>query len=114
MHTKVTNKYRAAVEILQQGRDLLVETLADDIVYQGTDLIEGGFLFNEFLEVQGTRLHFLSLLVSQMEQAAESLEERARDPIPSAGPPPVPKRRSKPRPKKLQQKVSSEGNPGDA
>jgi len=98
------NKYRAAIEVLQSGRDVLVEGLANDILDQGEDLIEGGYLFNEFLETQGTRIHFLSLLVSQLEQSAEALEEA------NAPPPPPPKAPAKRRPrakaKKLEQQTA--------
>ena len=69
------NKYRAAIDILQKGRDLLVNALAEEILDQGMDLIEGGYQFNEFLESQGTRLHFLSVLVGQLEQSAEVMDE---------------------------------------
>jgi hypothetical protein len=103
------NKYRAAVEVLQRGRDLLVDTLADDILNQADDLIEGGFLFNEFLETQGTRLHFLSLLLAQLEQSAEATEEtRAAENLP----PPTPKRR-RTRSKKLPQQASKEETADD-
>jgi 3-phosphoglycerate kinase len=103
------NKYRAAVEVLQRGRDLLVEDLADDVLEQADDLIEGGFLFNEFLETQGTRIHFLSLLVAQLEQSAEALEESRAAEIP---PPPAPKKR-RARSKKLPQQASKEGTADD-
>jgi hypothetical protein len=103
------NKYRAAVEILQRGRDLLVEGLADDVLEQADDLIEGGFLFNEFLETQGTRLHFLSLLVAQLEQSAEALEESRAAELP---PPPAPQQR-RTRTKKLPQQASKEGTADD-
>ena len=59
------NKFRAAVEVLQKGRDQIVESIADDVLDQGEDLVlEGGYMFHEFLENQGTRLHFLGLLDS--------------------------------------------------
>jgi 3-phosphoglycerate kinase len=104
------NKYRAAVEILQRGRDLLVESLADDVLDQADDLIEGGFLFNEFLETQGTRIHFLSLLVAQLEQSAEALEESRAAELP---PPPAPPKKRKTRAKKLPQQASKEGTADD-
>ena len=69
------NKYRAAIEVLQKGRDVLVDTMAEEILEHGPELVDGGFQFNEFLESQGTRLHFLSLLVNQLEQSADSLDE---------------------------------------
>jgi hypothetical protein len=106
------NKYRAAIEVLQRGRDVLVEALADEILDQGTDLIEGGYQFNEFLESQGTRLHFLSLLVGQLEQSAEALDESLIAPPPP--PPPKSPARKRSRSKKFQQKVPTEGSPDDA
>src|SRR5262245_23419378 len=74
MSESKSNKYREAIEILLRGREVLVEELADEILAQSDDLIEGGYAFNEFLEGQGTRIHFLGLLVSQLEQAAEALD----------------------------------------
>ena len=111
MSEPIVNKYRSAIEVLQRGRDVLVESLADEIVDQGEDLVEGGFLFNEFLESQGTRLHFLSLLVSQLEQSAEALDEVLTAPPP---PPKMPaKTKKRTRAKKIQQKVASEGSTDD-
>lgn len=71
------NKYRAAMEILLQGRDQLVESLADDVLDQREDLLDGGFQFHEFLECQGARLHFLGLILGHLEQSAEMMEEIA-------------------------------------
>jgi len=103
------NKYRAAIEVLQRGRDVLVEGLAEDILDQGEDLVDGGFLFNEFLETQGTRIHFLSLLIGQLEQSAEAYDEARPAPPP---PPKAPvKRRS--RSKKIQQQTSQEKSADD-
>jgi hypothetical protein len=96
------NKFRAAVDMLQRGRDTLVDGLADEILDQGEDLTEGGYVFNEFLEAQGTRLHFLSLLVSQLEQSADALDESRMPPPP---PPKAPAKR-RPRTKKLEQQAS--------
>lgn len=95
------NKYRVAIEILQRGRDVLVEGLADEILEQGDDLTEGGFLFNEFLETQGKRIHFLTLLVSQLEQSAEALNEMQLQP-----PRPKAPAKRRPRPKKIQEQAS--------
>jgi hypothetical protein len=69
------NKYRAAIEILQRGRDTLVEGLAEDVLEQEEHLLDGGFQFHEFLESQGARLHFLGLIVSHLEQSAELIDE---------------------------------------
>jgi hypothetical protein len=106
------NKYRAAIQILQRGRDVLVEALAEEVLAQADDLLEGGFLFNEFLEAQGTRLHFLSLLVSQLEQSADALEEV----VVVEPPPPVETkapRKRRTRSKKMPQQAT-EGKPDDA
>jgi hypothetical protein len=103
------NKFRAALEVLQNGRDILVDSLADEILDQSYDLMEGSYQFNELLETQGTRLHFLSLLVAQLEQSAEAFDEAHPAP-----PPPTPpaddaaKRRRRPRTKKLPQQASTE------
>src|SRR4051812_50115620 len=95
------NKFRAAMDVLQRGRDRLVESLADEVNDQADDLLDSGYLFHEMLETQGTRLHFLGLLLAQLEQSAEATEEEeaARSAPP---PPPVeasPKRKRKPRAK---------------
>ena len=111
MPTPSRNKYRAAIEVLQRGRDLLVDTLADEVLDQADDLIEGGFAFNEFLETQGTRLHFLSLLVAQLEQSAEAFDEAHPAPPPPSPSPPADdatKRRRRPRTKKLPRQASTE------
>ena len=105
------NKYRAAIQVLQRGRDVLVDSLADDVLSPADDLLEGGFLFNEFLEAQGTRLHFLSLLVSQLEQSADALEEVVVEPPPPVEPKAPRKRRT--RSKKMPQQAT-EGKPDDA
>jgi hypothetical protein len=69
------NKYRAAIEILQRGRDMLVEGLADDVLEQEEALLDGGFQLHEFLESQGARLHFLGLIVGHLEHSAELSDE---------------------------------------
>jgi len=106
------NKYRAAIEVLMSGRDVLVGSLADDILAQADDLMDGGFLFNEFLESQGTRLHFLGLMIAQLEQSADTLDETfyaAPPPLPASAP-----KKRKPRAKKLAtQQASSESKPDD-
>jgi len=114
MSDPLYNKYRAAIDVLQKGRDVLVDALADEINDQGTDLIEGGYQFNEFLESQGTRLHFLALLVGQLEQSAESLDESLTAPPPPPPPKSPARKRTRPRAKKIQQKVPTEGSPDDA
>ncbi len=106
------NKYRAAIQVLQRGRDSLVESLAEEVLAQADDLLEGGFLFNEFLEAQGTRLHFLSLLVSQLEQSAEAVDEVAIE-MPPPAPAKAPRKR-RARSKKIAQQASTEGKPDDA
>jgi hypothetical protein len=110
------NKYRAAVQALQRGRDQLVDALADEVLDQGDELLDNNFLFNEFLENQGTRLHFLTLVLSQLEQSADAFDESAttKQPIPTprqASGDPAKKRR--PRAKKMPQKASTEGTGDD-
>jgi hypothetical protein len=112
-----SNKYRAAAEALQRGRDQLVDALAEEVLDQGEDLLENNFLFNEFLENQGTRLHFLTLVLGQLEQSAEAFDESV-----AAEPPPAPSRKPaapaegakkrKPRAKKMPHKAPAEG-PGE-
>ena len=114
MSHEFANKYRAAIEVLQRGRESLVEALADEVLAQEDDLLEGGFYFNEFLETQGTRLHFLSLLVSQLEQSADSLDEVNAEPPRPPQPQPKAPRKRKPRAKKMTQQASTEGKPDDA
>jgi hypothetical protein len=104
MPVEQPNKFRTAIEVLQRGRDVLVGELADEILDRREDLAEGGFLLNEFLESQGTRLHFLCLVVSQLEQSAEALDESRPAPIPEPAPKPAAKRRT--RAKKLAQPAS--------
>lgn len=70
------NKFRAAASVLQRGRDQLVDSMADEILDQSESILEGGFLFHELLENHGTRLHFLCLLVAQLEHSADELDER--------------------------------------
>lgn len=109
MSDNTFNKYRAAIQVLQRGRDVLVEALAEEIIAQEDDLIEGGFLFNEFLEAQGTRIHFLGLLVSQLEQSADTLDELViEEPPPEAKAP----RKRRSRSKKLAQQTT-ESKPDD-
>jgi hypothetical protein len=114
------NKYRAAIEVLQKGRESLVEALASEVLDQEENLLEGGFYFNEFLETQGTRLHFLTLLVSQLEQSADALDElnagtqHAHSHPPQPPEPKAAPRKRKPRAKKMAQQASTEGKPDDA
>ncbi len=108
------NKYRAAIEVLQRGRESLVEALADEVLAQEDDLLDGGYYFNEFLETQGTRLHFLSLLVSQLEQSADSLDEANAEPPHPPQPQPKASRKRKPRAKKITQQSSAEGKADEA
>jgi hypothetical protein len=114
------NKYRTALEVLQRGRELLVEDLADEVLDQSDDLIQSGYAFNEFLENQGTRVHFLCLLMAQLEQSADALDE-TEAPVTveiEVEPPPPPsataKRKRRSRSKKLQEQGSPEGAPDDA
>jgi hypothetical protein len=107
------NKFRAAVQVIQRGRDQIVESLAEEILCQGDDLVDNNFLLNEFLETQGTRLHFLMMVMGQLEQSADAFDEQCvsqpTPPSPQAEPPK--KRRT--RAKKMPQKASTEGTSDD-
>lgn len=72
------NRYQKAVEVLQKGREVMMRDLTEEILDRAEDFTEGGFLFQEFLENQGTKLHFLYLMVNQLEQSAETFEETQR------------------------------------
>lgn len=112
MTTTRSNKYRNAVEVLQRGRDLVVDAIADDVIDQADDLLDGGYQLHEFLETQGTRLHFLTLLIQQLEQSAEVVEEAE-----AAPPPPVvvekPAKPRKSRAKKIQSRSPAENRSDD-
>jgi len=107
MSNGVYNKYRAAISVLQRGRETLVEELAEEIVEQGDDLMAGTFTFNELLETQGTRLHFLGLLIGHLEQSADAFDESHT----------VSAKPSRPRKRKrnteVEQQASKEGSPED-
>jgi len=111
----VFNKFRAAAQVLQRSRDMMIEAMAEDVLDQADDLTENGFLLNEFLETQGTRLHFLTLVLSQLEQSAEAFDEMAASqppprpaPKPAASQATTPRKR-KPRAKKITQNAPAEG-----
>lgn len=110
----VYNKFRAAAQVLQQGRDALVEAMAEDVLAQADELLDNNYLLNEFLESQGTRLHFLTMVLSQLEQSAEGFDEMV-----ASQPPPVPAHKAaepkkrKPRAKKMPQKTSVENASDD-
>lgn len=72
------NRYQKAVEVLQKGREVMMRDLTEEILDRAEDFTEGGFLFQEFLENQGTKLHFLYLMINQLEQSAEAQEETIR------------------------------------
>jgi len=104
-----SNKYRRAVEILQRGRDVLVDDLTNEILDREDELVGGGFLLNEFLEAQGTRLHFLCLLVSQLEQSAEGQDEVRPSASPAPAAKPAAQRRPRTKTKKLPQQTTGKG-----
>lgn len=113
MSDQPMNKYRAALSLLQRGRDQMVDSLAEEVLYQGDDLLEASWSLNEMLETQGTRLHFLGLLIQQLEQSAEQYEEaHPAPPPPKPVPVPAPQAKAKKprtRTKKLPSKTSAEG-----
>lgn len=104
-----TNKYRLAIELLQRGRDRIVDDLAEQVLDGSEELLETPYLFNEMLEGQGTKLHFLGLLMAQLEQSAEQLEEAEAKAKSAAAPP----RKRKSRAKKPVSQASHENEPED-
>jgi|APCry1669189034_1035192.scaffolds.fasta_scaffold01590_5 hypothetical protein len=74
MRRPQANKYRSALEVLQKGRDMLVDELADAVSVHGEDLLQSPFLLTEILEGHGTKLQFLMLLISQLERSAEDVD----------------------------------------
>ncbi len=104
------NKYREALDVLLKGRDVLIDNLADEVLDQAETLVEGGFLFNDFIESQGPRLHFLCILAGQLEFAADKVDEaqatqaRAK---PAAGRRSSRRRRSRSRRQAEEQNVSN-------
>lgn len=106
------NKYREALELLQRSRAQLVEEATDHILDQGEEILEQNYLFHEFLENQGTRLHFLTLLAGQIEQSADDWDEaRARE-TPEPAPRPARKSSGKPRRRKAVE-PAPESEPGE-
>jgi hypothetical protein len=78
----------------------MVESLADEVLAQEENLIDGGFQFHEFLETHGARLHFLGLILGHLEQSAEFIDELNSEPpralqLPPKPPGPRVKRRSR-------------------
>ena len=107
------NKFRAAVQVIQRGRDQLVESLAEEILAQGEELVDNNFLLNEFLETQGTRLHFLMMVMGQLEQSADTFDEQCLSQPPPPSPKAEPPKKRRTRAKKMPQKASTEGTSDD-
>ncbi len=107
------NRYREALDLLQRSREQLVEQATEYILDQGEEILEQGYLFHEFLENHGTRMHFLTLLASQIEQSADDWDEaRARESRRSSKKPKSAKPPARPRRRKAVES-SPEGNPGE-
>lgn len=107
------NKFRDAIEALQRGRDLMVDEMADEILDRWADqMMESGYSFNEFLETHGTKLHFLGLLVSQLEVSAEMYEEAVAADPPPPPPSPAPKK-PRARSRKLPRSKAAEKKGGE-
>jgi hypothetical protein len=127
MPTPRFNKYRAALHVLQKGRDLLADELAETVLDRSEDLLESAYLMTDLVETQGSRLHYLAMLMAQLEQSADDFDalespREARiegatghDETPAA--PPGPGTRRRPRGKKRKrvpgEQASTEGSPHD-
>lgn len=72
------NKYRLAVETFRRLRDNLLERLADDVVQYSEQYDLEAFVlhFQDWVEVPGTRLQLLNLLIAQYEDAANAHDRR--------------------------------------
>lgn len=72
---------RKALAVLNRARESILDQMADTVLSMDEEFSEGGFQVNEFLEVHGSRLHFLCLLISQFEMLGEarSLDRDSRD-----------------------------------
>jgi hypothetical protein len=49
--------------------------MAETVLSMADEFAEGGFQVSEFLEVHGSRLHFLCLLIGQFELLSETREQ---------------------------------------
>ncbi len=74
------DKLSAAIEVLNQVRGSMLDQMADQVLTMADDFADGGFQVNEFLEMHGSRLHFLCLMISQFEMLRETRvsEQKAR------------------------------------
>lgn len=77
------NKYRKALDIFNQARNIMVEALADEILENEDDYRDAGFLFQEFLESRGPRMQFVSVIAGYLEHAAETFDERWSAAVPA-------------------------------
>lgn len=72
----------------------MLDNLAEQVVSMDDEFAEGGFQINEFLELYGSRLHFLCLMIGQFEMLRETrLSEsstRAKDRRPKSKSPEAP------------------------
>lgn len=74
------DKLSAAIEVLNQVRGSMLDQMADQVLTMADDFADGGFQVSEFLEMHGSRLHFLCLMISQFEMLRETRisEQKAR------------------------------------
>ncbi len=88
------DKLRAAVAVLTRARESMLDQMADTVLAMADEFDEGGFQINEFLELNGSRLHFLCLLIGQLELLGEM---RAMDAPPAEKKEKRPRRREEPK-----------------
>lgn len=83
-----------AISVLNRARESMLDHLAEQVVSMEDEFAEGGFQINEFLDMHGTRLHFLCLMIGQFEMLRETrLAEsstRAKDRRPKSSTPEAP------------------------
>ncbi|WP_169974992.1 hypothetical protein [Tautonia rosea] len=73
----------------------MLDQMADQVLTMADDFAEGGFQVNEFLEMHGSRLHFLCLMISQFEMLRETRNTELKARAKASERPKSPERRMK-------------------
>jgi hypothetical protein len=69
------SRYRLAAKTLDHVRSVLLDRLADEVISHADDLDDAQhFLLTDIVEVQGTRLQLICMVIGQLEQASANLE----------------------------------------
>jgi hypothetical protein len=84
----------------------MLDQMADTVLAMADEFDEGGFQINEFLELNGSRLHFLCLLIGQFELLGEM---RTLNSPPAEKKDRRPRHREEPRPTGSEESASAHG-----